>query len=42
MGDAGTWTAIDADSKLIVSRYVGDRDFISARKFMARCSVKII
>lgn len=33
-GDAWTWTAIDADSKLIVSWYVGDRSFISAREFM--------
>lgn len=34
MGDAWTWTAIDADSKLIVSWFVGDRDFLSAREFM--------
>lgn len=33
-GDAWTWTAIDADSKLIVSWYVGDRSFISAKEFM--------
>jgi IS1 family transposase len=33
-GDAWTWTAIDADSKLIVSWYVGDRSFLSAREFM--------
>lgn len=33
-GDAWTWTAIDADSKLIVSWFVGDRSFISAREFM--------
>jgi IS1 family transposase len=33
-GDAWTWTALDADSKLIVSWYVGDRSFISAREFM--------
>ena len=25
-GDIWTWTAIDADSKLIVSYFVGDRD----------------
>lgn len=29
-GDAWTWTALDADSKLIVSWYVGDRDAESA------------
>lgn len=34
MGDAWTWTAIDADSKLIVSWYVGDRSFVSASEFM--------
>ena len=33
-GDAWTWTAIDADSKLIVSWFVGDRSFISAKEFM--------
>lgn len=33
-GDIWTWTALDADSKLIVSWYVGQRDFISACDFM--------
>ena len=33
-GDAWTWTAIDADSKLIVSWYVGNRDAESAHHFM--------
>jgi IS1 family transposase len=33
-GNAWTWTAIDADSKLIVSWFVGDRTYISARDFM--------
>ncbi len=33
-GDIWTWTAIDADSKLIVSYYVGDRDAPSASTFM--------
>src|SRR4051812_31974089 len=33
-GDAWTWTAIDADSKLIPSLYVGQRDFTSAIDFM--------
>ena len=33
-GDVWTWTAIDADSKLIVSWYVGQRDLISATDFM--------
>lgn len=33
-GDAWTWTALDADSKLIVSFAVGDRDGQSASQFM--------
>ena len=33
-GDAWTWTAIDPDSKLIVSWFVGKRDTISADVFM--------
>src|SRR5438552_384967 len=33
-GDVWTWTAIDADSKLIVSWLVGDRDAHSACDFM--------
>lgn len=37
-GDVWTWTAIDADSKMIVSWFVGDRDAQSAYTFM--CDVK--
>lgn len=33
-GDVWTWTAIDADSKLIVSWLVGDRDVRAATRFM--------
>jgi IS1 family transposase len=33
-GDVWTWTGIDADSKLIISWYVGDRDAESADYFM--------
>ncbi|MDP2382447.1 MAG: IS1 family transposase [Nitrospirota bacterium] len=33
-GDVWTWTAIDADSKLIVSFLVGDRSAAYARKFI--------
>lgn len=33
-GDVWTWTALDADSKLIVSWYVGQRDAIAANDFM--------
>lgn len=33
-GDVWTWTGIDADTKLIVSWYVGNRDAESAHEFM--------
>ena len=33
-GDAWTWTAIDADSKLIVSYLIGNRDADAAQDFM--------
>jgi IS1 family transposase len=33
-GDIWTWTALDADSKLIVSWLVGDRDVRAATRFM--------
>lgn len=34
MGSFYTWTAIDADSKLIISYHVGDRSAVSANEFM--------
>jgi len=34
-GDAWTWTALDADSKLIVSYLIGGRDAEAARDFMS-------
>lgn len=33
-GDAWTWVGIDADSKLVVSFFVGNRDAASANEFM--------
>ena len=33
-GDVWTWTALDADSKLIVSWLVGDREATNANQFM--------
>lgn len=33
-GDVWTWTGLDADSKLIISWYVGNRDAASANVFM--------
>ena len=37
-GDVWTWTGIDADSKMIVSWFVGDRSVDSAYTFM--CDLK--
>jgi hypothetical protein len=34
VGDVWTWTAIDADSKLVISWFVGSRDGDAARAFM--------
>jgi len=41
-GDAWTWTAIDADTKLCVSYLVGGRDTGWATDFMVDCSERII
>jgi IS1 family transposase len=41
-GDAWTWTAIDADTKLCVSFLVGGRDTGRATDFMLDCSERII
>ena len=40
-GDVYTWTAIDADSKLIVSWFVGKRDAESATPFMQDVAVRL-
>ncbi len=40
-GDVWTWTAIDADSKLIVSWLVGGRDAYSANEFMKDVSSRL-
>jgi IS1 family transposase len=40
-GDVWTWTAIDADTKLIVTYYVGDRDKRAAYEFMQDCAKRI-
>lgn len=40
-GDIWTWTAIDADSKLIVSWFVGDRGANSAALFMKDLSQRV-
>jgi len=41
-GDVWTWTAIDADTKLIVTYYVGDRGKRAAYEFMTDCAERIV
>jgi IS1 family transposase len=41
-GDVWTWTALDADTKLIVSYMVGKRDLGWARDFMTDCAERIV
>lgn len=41
-GDAWTWTGIDADSKLVVSWFVGHRDADSALEFMTDLASRLI
>jgi IS1 family transposase len=41
-GDVWTWTAIDADTKLIVTYYVGDRGKRAAYEFMHDCAERIV
>ncbi|HMG87308.1 MAG TPA: IS1 family transposase [Terracidiphilus sp.] len=41
-GDVWTWTAIDADTKLCVTYYVGDRGKLSAFNFMKDAAARII
>jgi IS1 family transposase len=40
-GDVWTWTAIDADSKLIVSWHVGDRSAYTGTSFMGDLKVRL-
>jgi IS1 family transposase len=41
-GDSWTWTAIDADTKLCVTYYVGNRDRFAAYNFMCDCADRIV
>src|SRR5271157_3506590 len=41
-GDVWTWTAIDADTKLCVTYYVGGRGGAAAYEFMQDCSERIV
>ena len=41
-GDVWTWTAIDADTKLCVTYYMGDRGRASAHEFMQDCAERIV
>lgn len=40
-GDVWTWTAIDADSKLIITWLVGNRDFDAAKCFMKDVAARL-
>jgi len=41
-GDVWTWTAIDADTKLCLTYYVGDRGKVSAYNFMSDAAQRIV
>jgi len=41
-GDVWTWTPIDADSKLIVSYLVGDRDGAHALEFVGDLAERLV
>ena len=41
VGDVWTWTGIDADTKLIVSWYVGNRDAYCANEFMQDVAARL-
>lgn len=41
-GDSWTWTAIDADTKLIVTYHIGDRSKAAAYEFMQDCAERIV
>ena len=41
-GDVWTWTAIDADTKMCVSYYMGGRDKAAACEFMQDCAERIV
>lgn len=41
-GDVWTWTALDADSKLIISWMVGARDADTAHEFMSDIAMRIV
>ncbi|MEK6797648.1 MAG: hypothetical protein AABZ12_01640 [Planctomycetota bacterium] len=41
-GDAWVWIALDADSKLVVSYMVGERDAVNARGFMLDVAERVM
>ncbi len=41
-GSVWTWTALDADSKIIISYYVGSRDASSAHEFMSDVASRVV
>src|SRR5271169_629724 len=41
-GDVWTWVALDADTKLCVTYYVGNRGKLAAQEFMQDCADRIV
>jgi IS1 family transposase len=41
-GDVWTWVALDADTKLCVTYYVGNRGKLAANEFMTDCASRIV
>jgi len=41
-GDVWTWVALDADTKLCVTYYVGNRGKLAANEFMMDCASRIV
>jgi IS1 family transposase len=41
-GDVWTWVALDADTKLCVTYYVGNRGKVAAQEFMLDCASRIV
>jgi len=42
VGDTWTWTGIDADSKLLISWFIGSRDVYAARTFMRDLATRLV
>src|SRR5260370_40881429 len=42
VGDTWTWTGIDADSKFLISWFIGSRDVYAARTFMRDLATRLV